>query len=140
MRSRSIAAALSALVLGVLLGGCGNDAQSAVNRRATPTADYTATPVGGVQPVEVHVNATYRFYPSHITVHPGTVHIVLVHTGSGAPHDLQVVGFPGDYAPIVNPGGRSQVTFTAPAPGNYRFECTIHVRQGQVGTLTVLSS
>jgi plastocyanin len=93
-----------------------------------------------VQQVTLEVGDTYRFTPNVITVHPGMVRVTLVHTGTGAPHDLQVLGFPADFVPLVTPKGTSSATFVAPAPGRYEFVCTIHQAQGQTGTLVVLAS
>jgi plastocyanin len=120
------------------LTGCTNRAAS-INRTPQSGA-VTASPVAGVQQVTVYVDDHFRFTPDVITVHPGQVRVTLVHRGTGAPHDLQVVGFPGDFVPLVYPGSTSTATFTAPAPGRYTFECTIHVAQGQIGTMIVLGS
>jgi plastocyanin len=97
----------------------------------------TASTVNGVQQVTIYAGDTYRFTPSTITVHPGQVQVMLVHTGTGAPHDFSVLGFPADFVPLVRPGGTSVASFTAPAPGTYTFVCTIHQAQGQTGTLIV---
>jgi plastocyanin len=94
--------------------------------------------VNGVQDVTVDAGNTYRFDPSTITVHPGTVRIELVNTGSGAPHNWTVLGLPGGATPDTGGGRRSVVEFTAPAPGRYTVVCTIHQKQGQTGTLVVL--
>jgi plastocyanin len=45
---------------------------------------------------------------------------------------------PGVATPLAASGQTQSVTFTAPAPGTYRFVCTIHVKQGQTGKLVVL--
>lgn len=125
------------LMLAVLTAAC--TTQSAINRRPT-SGSTTAAVREGLQSVTITVDDTFRFHPATITVHPGRVRIVLEHVGTGAPHDLQVVNFPGDFVPVVGPGQRAQTTFVAPAPGRYRFECTIHVQQGQVGTFVVLAA
>lgn len=119
----------------LLLTGCTNT-QSAANREPH-TGTTTAVEIGGVQQVRINVDQSFRFSPSTITVHPGKVMITLAHSATGAPHNWQLLGFPGDYVPTVNPGRTSSVTFVAPSPGKYTFECTIHVRQGQTGTLIV---
>lgn len=94
--------------------------------------------MNGVQEVTVVVNDKFRFDPSRITVHPGTVKIILMHEGEGAPHDFSVNGAPGDHTGLVSAGGTTSATFTTPAPGTYTFECTLHVAQGMTGTLVVL--
>ena len=80
----------------------------------------------------------YRFHPSTIVVHPGRVRIILINTAKvGAPHNLQLPSYPGADVPLVHAGETESTTFVAPAPGRYRTECSIHVRQGQVGWLIV---
>jgi plastocyanin len=64
--------------------------------------------------------------------------VTLKHEGTGAPHNLSVVGLPADFVPLVRAGQTSTASFTAPAPGTYRFVCTIHEAQGQTGSLVVL--
>jgi plastocyanin len=120
----------------VLITGCTNS-QGAINRNPRVGAT-TATVVNGVQHVTLVVDDRYRFNPSDVTVHPGRVTITLVHKGTGAPHDFQVVGFPADAVPVTGHGQTNSATFDAPSPGTYRFVCTIHEKQGQTGTLTVL--
>lgn len=127
--------AATAVVLAALLAGCTTEAS--INRRPHP-GSATASMVNGVQQVTVTAGNTYRFDPSTITVHPGTVHIVLINTGSGAPHDWSLLGMAAS-APLVGGGASSSVTFVAPAPGRYTFVCTIHSAQGQTGTLIVLN-
>jgi len=111
--------------------------QAATNRRPQ-TGSSTAVTSDGVQQVTVSVDDRYRFSPSTITVHPGRVKITLVHKGTGAPHNLQVTKYPQDAVPLVTRGQTTSSTFTAPSPGSYQFVCTIHVAQGQTGTLIVL--
>jgi plastocyanin len=130
--------AVAIAAIAVVAVGCSNT-QSAINRNPRVGAT-TATVVNGVQQVTVTVDDRYRFDPSRITVHPGTVTITLVHKGHGAPHDFQVVGFPADAVPLTAHGETRSATFVAPSPGSYRFVCTIHEKQGQTGTLVVLPS
>lgn len=132
--SAVVATVTSAVALAVV-GACSNT-QPSVNRRPH-TGATTASIVGGVQELTVNAGDTYRFDPSTITIHPGTVHVTLVNTGTGAPHNLTFLGFSAA-TPLAPAGQRQEVTFTAPAPGTYTFVCTIHRRQGQTGTLVVL--
>jgi plastocyanin len=120
----------------VSLIACSNQ-QGPVNRRPHP-GTATASVVGGIQQVDVDAGDTYRFDPSQITVHPGTVRVVLHNTGTGAPHNLTFLAFAAA-TPLATSGKTQSVTFTAPAPGRYQFVCTIHQRQGQTGTLVVQS-
>ncbi|SOD71894.1 plastocyanin [Jatrophihabitans sp. GAS493] len=128
---------LLVLALGATLTGC--QSVPPVNRGGHSGAT-TATVVNGVQSVTITTDDHYRFDPSTITVHPGKVKITLVNNGHGAPHDLQVVGLPGDYVPLTQGSSTSVATFDTPAPGKYTFICTIHVKQGQTGVLIVLPS
>ena len=118
------------------LVACSNQ-QGPVNRRPHP-GSATASTVDGIQQVDVTAGDTYRFDPSRITVHPGTVRIVLHNTGTGAPHNLTFFAFAAA-TPLAASGKTQSVMFTAPAPGQYQFVCTIHQRQGQTGTLVVQS-
>jgi plastocyanin len=141
MTMRTVAAAATVPVvvaLGASVAGCSNR-QAAPNRRGH-TGSATASVQNGVQQVTLVVNDTFRFDPSTITVHPGKVTITLVHKGSGAPHDFSVDGIPADNVPLVRAGSTESQTFTTPAPGTYRFVCTLHLAQGMTGTLVVLPS
>jgi plastocyanin len=133
--ARTVAAAV---LIAVVLAGCTNR-EASPNRRGHPGSS-TAAVVNGVQQVTLTVNDTFRFDPSVVTVHQGTVKITLVHKGSGAPHDFSLNGFPADHTGLVNAGGTTSTTFTTPSPGTYTFECTLHVTQGMTGTLVVLAS
>jgi plastocyanin len=132
MRIRGLALLVSA---GMLLAGCQD--QSAINRNPH-TGTSTATTQNGVQSVVITTGDNYRFDPSTITVHPGKVRISLEHKGNGAPHDWQLQGLPAASVPLTTSGQSKSVEFVAPAPGTYTFICSIHVKQGQTGTLVVL--
>jgi plastocyanin len=122
----------------MLLAGCSNRTAN-VNRRPQSGASTAAVAGNGVQQVTIKADDEYRFTPDTITVHPGQVKITLINTGRGAPHDFSVTGFPADFVPLASAGQTMTATFTAPAPGRYQFVCTIHVTQGQTGTLIVLA-
>jgi plastocyanin len=127
--------ALGAALL--VLTACSNTS-SPVNRRPHDGV-ATASNVNGIQEITIKAGDNFRFDPSTFYVHPGKVRVTLVHTGTGAPHDFQVTKFPSDYIPLVSLQGQSaSTTFTAPAPGRYQFVCTIHLQQGQTGTMVVL--
>lgn len=111
--------------------------QGAVNREPH-TGATTASAVDGVQTVTVKATDAYRFDPSTITVHPGKVRIVLQNVGKGAPHNWSLQGFAAAFVPLAQAGATREATFTAPAPGRYTYVCTIHVKQGQTGTLVVV--
>jgi plastocyanin len=119
---------------------------SSADREPYAGTSTASTVSSGVQTVTIRTglnSADFRFHPSTIVVHPGKVRIVLVNDGvkgAGAPHNWSLTGFPGAFVPLVGAGNRAETTFTAPAPGRYQFVCTIHTRQGQVGTLVVQAS
>lgn len=135
MSARSRVMPCSAALLLLAVASCSNS-ESAVNRRPH-TGTATASTVAGVQTVTIEAGDDYRFHPSTIVVHPGTVKIILKHTGTGGPHDWSLTGFPADFVPLTPAGQTSQASFVAPSPGKYQFVCTIHSRQGQTGTLVV---
>ncbi len=137
MTTRRAATLLAALAF-VSLAGCSNR-KASPNREGHPGA-ATASVVGGVQQITLTVGNGFRFNPSTITVHQGTVKVTLVHKGTGAPHDFSVTGFPADNVPLARGGATTSATFTTPSPGSYKFVCTIHVAQGMTGTLVVLPS
>jgi plastocyanin len=123
------------LMASTLLAGC--QTQSAIER-GPHTGSTTASVSAGVQEVVITTDEDYRFTPSTVTVRPGKVRITLKHVGAGAPHDWSLVDFPAHYVPLVSGGQTKSVEFIAPAPGTYRFVCTIHIAQRQTGTLVVL--
>lgn len=136
MMRRTVAAAVAVVALGTSVAACSNR-QAAPNRRAHP-GSATASTENGVQQVTLVVNDNFRFDPSTITVHQGTVKVTLVHKGKGAPHDFSVNNVPADHVPLVSAGQTISSTFTTPSPGTYQFVCTLHVAQGMTGTLVVL--
>lgn len=128
--------ALVALALGA--SACTNR-DSAVQKHPH-TGSGSASSVPGGEEVTVRAGSDLRFHPSRLTVGPGRLRVVLDNTekpGQGAPHNLQVGGVPSAVVPLTTAGQQSSITFTAPAPGTYRFVCTIHEAQGQTGTLVV---
>jgi plastocyanin len=127
-----VATALAAVA--GLLAAC-----SSTPSTSRPEGSATASLVSGVQQVTIHSTDDNRFRPATITVHPGRVELILVNDGKGAPHNWQVPDFPADFVPLTSAGQTREATFTAPAPGTYSFVCTLHEKQGMIGTLVVLS-
>jgi plastocyanin len=104
----------------------------------------TASAVNGAQQITLTTGDDYRFHPATFTVHPGKVEVILRNTGKGAPHEFEVTGFPATFVPLTPAGQTQAATFTAPPlvdgkTTTYKFECEIHVRQGQVGSMIVTS-
>jgi plastocyanin len=136
-RPRVRAGIVVALAVPLTIAGCGGSSGK-TGAAGGPTA--AASTVDGLQQVTIHTGDDLRFHPDTISVHPGKVRVVLVNEGKGPPHDWQLPKFPADFVPLASSGQTKEATFTAPAPGRYQFVCTIHVRQGQVGTLVVAGS
>ncbi|SHG10441.1 Plastocyanin [Jatrophihabitans endophyticus] len=135
-RSPVAAGLLAALTAVAALAGCSNDQAPAAKGPHAGTG--SAVNQGGLQVVTVTTGDDYRFHPSTLVVHPGRVRVVLKNTAKqGAPHNLRLDDFPADFVPLAGAGHTTAATFTAPAPGRYRFVCTIHERQGQTGVLVV---
>lgn len=125
---------VAAVALVVLTSGCASS--SATQKRAHPGSG-TASAAGAVQQITVTTGRDYRFHPSTITAHPGPLQVILANGTPSAPHDLQVTGVEGAYVPLAQAGQTTRATFTVPGPGRYSFVCTIHIAQGQTGTLVV---
>ena len=126
-----------ALAAVTLTAACSNQASAQQKRPHTGVGTASAQ-ADSTQQITVTTGDDYRFHPSTLVVHPGRVRIVLKNTAtSGPPHNLSVTGFPAAFVPLASAGGTQTATFIAPAPGRYRFVCTIHVNQGQTGTLVV---
>jgi plastocyanin len=123
----------------LLLASACTNSESAVQKN--PHAGIsTAASTAGTQQVVLKAGPDLRFHPSTIVVHPGKVRVVLentAHVGQGAPHNFQVSKDPDADLPLTTAGQQSSTTFIAPAPGRYRFVCTLHAAQGQTGTLVV---
>ncbi|MGI8678928.1 MAG: cupredoxin domain-containing protein [Jatrophihabitans sp.] len=130
---------LTAVCCVALPAACSNTESAQQKRPHNGTTTAAAgSGGGGVQQITVTTGNDYRFHPSTLVVHPGQVRIVLKNTArSGPPHNLSVTGLPAAFVPLASAGGAQSSTFTAPAPGTYKFICTIHVAQGQTGTLIV---
>jgi plastocyanin len=139
MRFRRVPVTAAALVALAAASGCSNREAPANKQAHNGTA--TASPgADGVQQVTITSGVDLRFHPSTIVVHPGKVRVVLANTakpGAGPPHNLLVNGLPGVFIGTTVAGAHQSVTFTAPAPGEYSFVCTIHAAQNQTGKLIV---
>ncbi len=135
---RALAAVVLISAATLWLSACGRSANNN-GGPVGPGVTSSASDVDGVQQITVKAGDDYKFVPSTITVHPGSVKVTMVNSGNGAPHNLQFPGQPTDtWVPLTSAGQTNSVTFTAPAPGTYQFVCSIHERQGQTGELVVL--
>jgi plastocyanin len=127
-----------ALVL--VLAACGQPDDPARSESGQPDA-VTLTPApDGTQSVEVDAGDDFRFHPSVINAEPGPVHVTLKHVGKGAPHNWRAPQLPGASVPLTTAGQSNSPRFTIGRPGDYRFSCSIHEAQGQVGRLVVAAT
>ena len=133
------------ILLGAALALAGS-AAACTNREATinknpHTGAGTASSVGGAEQITVKAGSDYRFHPSRITVGPGQrARRAGQHREARRRARRTTCRSSGRRRPrcrCTAAGTTQTVTFTAPAPGTYRFVCTIHVAQGQTGTLIV---
>jgi plastocyanin len=121
------------------LTSCGQPDNPAAGESGQPN-EVTLTPgPDGTQSVEVDAGDDFRFHPSVINARPGPVRLTLKHVGKGAPHNWQAAQLPGASVPLTTAGQTNTVKFTIGRPGDYRFICSIHETQGQVGRLVVKS-
>ena len=123
----------------LLLAACGA-ARTSGEKAAGPTVAVLSPGADGVQAVEVGVGDNYRFSPSVLDAHVGEIRLTLRHVGNGAPHTLYGADVPGMRVPLVRAGQSQTVQFRASHPGSYRFVCTIHEAQGEIGQLVVSPS
>jgi plastocyanin len=123
----------------LVLTACGQPDDPARSQSGQPDS-VTLTPgPDGVQSVEVDAGDDFRFHPSVINAEPGPVRLTLENVGKGAPHTWQAPQLSGANVPLTSAGQRNSVRFTIGRPGDYRFLCSIHEAQGQVGRLVVAS-
>jgi plastocyanin len=123
--------------LALVLTACGQPANPARSESSQPdTVTLTPGP-DGTQSVEVDAGDDFRFHPSLINAAPGPVRLTLKHVGKGAPHNWQAPQLPGASVPLTTAGQSNSVRFTIGRAGDYRFVCSIHEAQGQVGRLVV---
>jgi plastocyanin len=133
--ARALAVAGCLLLAGV--AGCGGE-RPAPRPQSTKPDEVTLTPdAAGLQAVEIDADDADRFHPSLVRARPGPVQVTLRHVGTGAPHTWTARDLPGARVPLVSAGESRTQRFTVGRPGDYRFVCTIHETQGQVGRLVV---
>jgi plastocyanin len=107
---------------------------------ASCVAGASNTPVAS-DAVEVTVGTASgdgtAFVPAEVTVDEGRPVTMTFRNGSTVPHNLVfTTGITAATRTIVEPGASEQLSLTLPAPGSYRFVCTIHA--GMAGALVVV--
>jgi plastocyanin len=91
---------------------------------------------GGALTIGTDEGTELLFVPEEVEVATGAAVSVTFENVSEAPHNL-TFGDPINAAtdPVVNPGAEQTIEFTAPAPGDYTYVCTLH--PGMDGVLHV---
>jgi aldose sugar dehydrogenase len=126
-------------------GGASPSASSA----STTPPPASPTPAGSVTPssappastateltIGTTTDASLKFDPTTATVPTGVLVRLTFENRDSVPHNL-TFGEPinAKTATVVPPGASETIEFTAPAPGSYKFTCTLH--PGMDGTLEV---
>jgi plastocyanin len=143
--SASRRARVGALVLLLaVLSGCSNREPTLPEPTRATAADVGAvtTDDAGVQEVTLETGDDYVFTPAAFTVAPGTVRVTVRNTAEQMTHNFEFSEGQGpapiaERIPVLGPGQSETIEFTVTTPGDYQFECTFHLRLGQVGTMTV---
>ncbi|WP_448614492.1 plastocyanin/azurin family copper-binding protein [Modestobacter sp. URMC 112] len=132
------------LLAGGLLAGCGGGEPTLpeATRTPGPAVGAVTTAPDGVQEVVLETGDDYVFTPAAFTVAPGPVRVTVRNVAEQMTHNFEFTPDAGPAAiteaiPYLAPGDSDTVEFTVSTPGDYPFECSFHVAQGQVGTMTV---
>lgn len=144
-RRALFAALLLALFLTTaLLTGCSNEipATPAATRTPVPGVGEVTTDAAGVQAITLETGDDYVFTPNTFTVAPGTVRLTVTNVGDQFTHNFEFTPDTGpvpisESIPLVSPGQTQTIEFTVMTPGDYPFDCSFHIRLGQVGMMTV---
>lgn len=142
-RTAAVLAAALVLLMAVLTGCGGDEPSSGGDRSALPEGIGEVTVAAdGVQEVTLRTQDDYVFTPDRFTVAPGKVRLTLVNAAEQMTHNLEFDEGEGP-EPIeagidfLAPGQEMTIDFEVTVPGDHPFTCTFHVRQNQVGTMTV---
>lgn len=121
----------------LLLAGCGGGPAQPPPQSSQPDRVVLSPAADGSQSVQVDADDADRFHPSLVEARPGPIRVTLRHVGTGAPHNWSIRELSAARVPLVSPGQSRSASFVVARPGDYRFVCTIHETQGQVGRLQV---
>ncbi|MBJ7450891.1 MAG: cupredoxin domain-containing protein [Blastococcus sp.] len=124
------------------LAACGGGGSDDPGDPGGPTTGKVTTGPDGAQEITVRVQDDYVFAPTAFTVAPGRVRITLTSDAQEMTHNILFTpgGGPVDIdegIPVLPPGETDTVEFSVEQPGDYQYECSFHVRLGQIGTMTV---
>jgi len=140
-RARLLSAALVGLAV---LSGCGGSEPALPEATRTAEGDVGAvrTAADGFQEITLETGDDYVFTPATFSVAPGQVRLTVRNVAEQMVHNFEFSAGQGPGAivekiPILAPGDVETIQFTVTAPGDYPFECSFHLAQGQVGTMTV---
>jgi plastocyanin len=134
---------LGLLLVSGLLAGCGGDEPSAAAPATTAAGVGTVTTADdGVQEITLQTQDDFVFTPARFTVDPGRVRLTVVNVAKQMTHNFEFSSGKGpeeiaEGISILAPGEEKTIEFDVAAPGEHPFECSFHVSQGQVGTMTV---
>ncbi|MCV2491035.1 plastocyanin/azurin family copper-binding protein [Geodermatophilus sp. YIM 151500] len=126
-----------------LLTACGGGEAAPETAPSAPAGVGTVTTASdGVQEVTLQTQDDYVFTPAEFTVEPGRVRLTVDNVAEELTHNFR---FTPDTGPasiaeeidLLAPGQRETIEFDVTATGDYPFECSFHIRLGQVGTMTV---
>jgi plastocyanin len=137
----------SGLLLGLVLlsgalAGCGGEDSPAAPATTAAGGGTVTTADDGVQEITLQTRDDFTFTPDRFTVDPGRVRLTVVNVAEQMTHNLEFVTGEGpeeipEGISILAPGEEKTIEFAVTAPGEHPFECSFHVPQGQVGTMTV---
>jgi plastocyanin len=108
-----------------LIVGCGDDDDSAESEDLQPVSEITITAVG------------IAFDIDEFTVSSGEeITITFDNQHDGVPHNISFADIQDAATELTDGPDTQQLTFTAPAPGEYEFQCDAHPPQ-MSGTMVV---
>jgi len=130
------------VLLSGALAGCGEDESPADPATTSAGVGTVTTADDGAQEITLQTRDDFTFTPDRFTVDPGRVRLTVVNVAEQMTHNLEFVTGEGpeeipEGISILAPGEEKTIEFAVTAPGEHPFECSFHVPQGQVGTMTV---
>jgi plastocyanin len=124
-----------------VLAGCGSGGGATATPSVDPALGRVTTAADGVQQLTLQLQDDYVFTPRAVSVHAGRVRLTVRNAARSFTHAFRFPpGGPQPIAaeiPVLPPGQQRTIEFEVTTPGSYRFECSLHVQAGQVGTMTV---
>lgn len=138
MTNKVIVGLLVVLAVGLAFLILQRPAENNVSFSPTPSPVFSPSPSPQSSVLEISVSGgDFFFSPSTITARAGQ-RIRITFTNEGTkPHNLAIGSIA--QSRTINPGQSDVFEFVAPAPGDYRFVCSVptHEQKGMVGLLKV---